>query len=124
VTITVHTDQEELTFSTVAKAEAALIDGGWRAREKSPAEWVKASPTGSRFASVRDAEQQEAFTPGRMPAWTAATVTSNHRVVYTVTASSGEAHQFPGWHAAELMAKELGTTVVITTAAFAAQDRS
>ena len=122
MSITVLTDQGEQPFASIADAEAALTEGGWEPRKRQPGQWVKLSPhPGNRFASVYDSDLQPAYTTGLTAEWTAATVASNLRVVYTVTVN-GETHRFPGWHAAELMAREFNSEVIIYTAA--SQSRS
>jgi hypothetical protein len=114
--ITVLTDRSERTFPNHTAAEKELRNNGWTPRPRLPGQWVKITPGQSnRFASVYDRALEPAFTAGLAESWDAATVASNRRVVYTVTVN-GETHTFPGWHAAELMAKDYDAQVVIRLA--------
>jgi len=117
MTINVFTAEGENLFDTLTQAETTLKQEGWQPRLKQPGQWVKLCATGNRFASVIDHNSLEAaFTPGLIPSWTAATLAANKSVTYTVIVD-GQTHRFPGWHAAELMAKEFNSTVTITTSA-------
>ena len=106
-------------YHNLADAEASLTESGWQPRVRQPGQWVKLCANGNLFASVIDHDTLEAaYTAGLIPTWTAAQLSSNRAVTYTVIVD-GEAHRFPGWHAAELVANEFDSTVTITTAAHA-----